>query len=190
MHFSSRLFSKYLKASHAPRQQVAAQQLESGPSYIEGPSPSWLSLFFSRSNDRLQQHNTRPSGLNQLHVLYWTICIGQYGILYYSIIQSTVVQYGLLSVLGVISNPNHTHRIFGRVSNNFDCPSELQVDTASLSRPWQPMRTTFGALPAAQAPRTRTGCENACETLCTLWSRVVPGLVFKALDHLEISDRG
>ena len=38
--FSSRLFSKYINASHAPRQQVAARQLESGLSYIKGSSPS------------------------------------------------------------------------------------------------------------------------------------------------------
>ena len=71
-------------------------------------------------------------------------------------VQSTVVQYGVLSVLGVISNPNHTHRSFSRISNNFDCPSALQVDTASMPRPSQALRTTFGALPAAQAPRTCT----------------------------------
>ena len=40
VHSSSRLFSKYINASHAPRQQVAARQLESGLSYIEGSSPS------------------------------------------------------------------------------------------------------------------------------------------------------
>ena len=126
------------------------------------------SLFFARS-DRLQQHNTRLSGLNQIHVLYWTVCTGQYNsLLYYSIVQSTVVQYGLLPVLGVISNPNQTHRIFGRISNNFDRPPALQVDTASLPRPLQPMRTTFGALPAAQAPRTRTGCENVCRMSANL----------------------
>ena len=120
------------------------------------------SLFFARS-DMLQQHNTRLSGLNQIHVLYWTVCTGQYNsLLYYSIVQSTVVQYGLLPVLRVISNSNQTHRIFGRISNNFDRPPALQVDTASLPRPLQPMRTVFGALPAAQAPRTRTGCENVC----------------------------
>ena len=101
------------------------------------------SLFFAK-NDMLQQHNTSPSGLNQIHALYWTVCAGQYDIiLYYSILQSTVVQYCLLLVLGVISNPNQTHRIFGRISNNFDCPPALQVDTASLPRPSQPMRTTF-----------------------------------------------
>ena len=126
------------------------------------------SLFFARS-DRLQQHNTRLSGLNQIHVLYWTVCTGQHNsLLYYSIVQSTVVQYGLLPVLGVISNPNQTHRIFGRISNNFDRPPALQVDTASLLRPLQPMRTTFGALPAAQAPRTRTGCENVCRMSANL----------------------
>ena len=86
-----------------------------------------------------------------------------------------------MSVLGVISNPNHTHRIFCRISNNFDCPSALQVDTVSMPRPSQPMRTTFGALPAAQAPRSRTGCENVCETFCALWSRVVPALYFSRL---------
>ena len=48
VHFSSRLFLKYLNTYHAPRQQVAARRLESGPSYIEEPSPSWLSLCFSR----------------------------------------------------------------------------------------------------------------------------------------------
>ena len=97
-------------------------------------------------------------------------------------------------MLGVISNPSHTHRIFSRISNNFDCSSALQVDTASMPRPSQPMRTNFDALPAAQAPRSRTGCENVCENVCktlfTLWSRVVPALFFLALDHLEKSDRG
>ena len=124
-------------------------------------------MYFAK-NDRLQQHNTRLSGLNQIHVLYWTVSTaGQYGLLHYSIVQSTVVpgtvQY-VGSVLGVISNPNHTHRIFSRISNNFDCPSALQVDTVSMPPPSQPMRTTFGALPAAQAPRSRTECENVCET--------------------------
>ena len=95
-----------------------------------------------------------------------------------------------MSVLGVISNPNHPHRIFSRISNNFICPSALQVDTVSMPRPSQPMRTTFGAFPAAQAPRSRTGCENVCETFCALWSRVVPALFFKALDRLEKSVRG
>ena len=76
---------------------------------------------------------------------------------------------------------------FSRISNNFGCPSALQVDTVSMPRPSQPMRTPFGALPAAQAPRSRTGCENVCETFCTLWSRVVPALFFLALDHLEKS---
>ena len=42
------IFLKYLNTSHAPRQQVAARQLESGPSCIEEPSPSCLSLCFSR----------------------------------------------------------------------------------------------------------------------------------------------
>ena len=60
--------------------------------------------------------------------------------------RSTVVQYGLLSVLGVISNSIHIpHRIFGRISNNFYHPSVPQVYTASLPRTLQPMRTTFGA---------------------------------------------
>ena len=97
-------------------------------------------------------------------------------------------------MLGVISNPNHTNRIFSRISNNFDCPSALQVDTASMPRPSESMRTTFGALPAAQAPRFRTGCENVCENVCetfgSLWSHIVPALFFLALDHLEKSDRG
>ena len=177
MHFSSPLFSKYLNASRAPRQQVAARQLESGSLYIEGPSPSWLSFcFFFAINDGLQ-HNTHLSGLNQMHVLFWTVCTGKYGPLYSSIVQSTVVQYGLLSVLGVSQN-----RIFGRISNNVYGPSALQVYTASLPRPSQPMRTTFGALPSAQAPRrTRTGCGNVCESFCTLWSRVVSAPVFEAL---------
>ena len=169
MHSSSLLFSKYINASHAPRQQVAARQLESGLSYIHRGIIAIVaeSLYFAK-NDRLQQHNTRPSGLNQIHVLYWTVCTaGQYGlcIYKYSTVYCSTVQYGILSVLGVISNPNHTHRIFCRISNNFVCPSALQVDIASMPRPSQPMRTTFGALPAAQAPRSRTGCENVYENV-------------------------
>ena len=134
------------------------------------------SLFFAR-NDRLQQHNTRLSakyicctGLSaQASMVYCT-----------AIVQFTVVQYGPMSVFGVISNPNsnpnHTNRIFGRISNNFYCPSALQVDTASLPRPSQPMRTSFGALPAAQAPRTRTGCETVCETVCETFCAVLSGV--------------
>ena len=53
----------------APRQQVAARQVERGPSYIEGPS--WLSLCFSRES--------RLSGVNQLHALYCTVCTTQSG---------------------------------------------------------------------------------------------------------------
>ena len=90
MHFSIRLCSNYLNASRALRQQKAARQLESKPSYMEGPSPSWHeSLFFSR-NDRLRQHIARLSGLNQIHGLYWTVRTGQYGLLYYSsLVRST-----------------------------------------------------------------------------------------------------
>ena len=76
------LFSKYLNASRSPRQQVAAPQLESGPSYIEGPSPSWLSLCFSRETIGYNNILLVYQGLNQIHVLYWTACTGQYGLQY------------------------------------------------------------------------------------------------------------
>ena len=171
MHSSSRLFSKYINASHAPRQTGSSTATREWTIVHKGIIAIVAESLYFAKNDRLQQHNTRPSGLNQIHVLYWTVCTaGQYGLLYYSIVQSTVVQYStvLCLCLGVISNPNHTHRIFSRISNNFDCPSALKVDTVSMPRPSQPMRTTFGALPAAQAPRSRTGCENVCETFCIL----------------------
>ena len=57
--------------------------------------------------------------------------------------RSTVVQYSLLSVLGVISNPSHIivpHRIFGRISNDSYRSSAPQVYTASLLRPLQPIK--------------------------------------------------
>ena len=75
------------------------------------------SLLFAR-NDRLQ-HVTRLSGVNQIHVLQETKSV-QASMVY------AVVPYGLLSVLEVISNPSHIllpHLIFGRISNNFYCPS-------------------------------------------------------------------
>ena len=93
-------------------QQVAARQLESGLSYIRGIVAVVAESLDFVENDRLQQHNTRPSGLNQIHVLYWTVCTaGQFGLLYYSIIQSTVVQYSTLFCLCLESSRSQTIHI-------------------------------------------------------------------------------
>ena len=73
---------------------------------------------------------------------------------------------------------NPPYRIIGRISNNFYCPSALQVYTASRQRLLQPTRNTYGVLPATQAPRrTRTRCGSVCDSFCTLLRHIVSALV-------------
>ena len=62
------------------RQQVAARQLKSGPLHNRGTIAIVAESLFFAKDERLQQHHTRPLGLNQIHVLYWTVCTGQYGL--------------------------------------------------------------------------------------------------------------
>lgn len=84
------------------------------------------------------------------------------------------VQYGLLSVFGVISNPTHIpHWAFGRTSNTFYWCSAPGVCFASLPRPLLPKEPL--ALPTSQAPRrTPTGYGSACKRLWSFWNVAFP----------------
>ena len=107
---------------------------------------------------KLQQHNTRLSGLSQIHgvVLDCSHSPVLYLVVYYSIAQSTVLQYStvVMSVLGVISRTQTNHIAFlAELATTFDCPP------ATTGRHCLPATSLaanrIGALPAAQAPRSR-----------------------------------
>ena len=75
---------------------------------------------------------------------------------------------GLRHKKGLPVRPSFMGIVFGVYRNWIGEFGALKVDNVSMPRPSQPMRTTFGALSAAQASKSRTGCENVCEIFCVL----------------------
>ena len=113
--------------------------------------------------------------------------------IYKYIVQSTVVQYSTVFCLCL----NHTHRIFCRISNNFDCPSALQVDTASMPRPSLAANEShfrcFASCTSSKISYGMRKCLRKClrNILYSLLKSRCSSSVFLALDHLlEKSDRG
>ena len=107
----------------------------------------------------------------------------------YNVVKSTVLQYGCLSILGVISNPTHIfvpHRIFDRIRIYFYWPSAPQAYyIASLPRLLQQMKSTRGASSAVQASKgTRTRCESVCKSVfIPLESRRFSSAFLSIIDH-------
>ena len=91
---------------------------------------------------------------------------------------------------------NHTHRIFCRISNNFDCPSALQVDTASMPRPSLAANEShFRCFASCTSSKISYGmriCLRKClrNFLYSLLESRCSSSAFWALDHLEKFDRG
>ena len=153
-------------SKHQIQPEYGNEQVDAGRKYR---NPSHETKFSGANGDReifispVQLTSSRIGNLIRLIII----------LLY--IVRSTVVQYGLLSVLGRLLEPkpytctttSHFWQNWQRLPLSFSTTGT--VYTASLPRPLQPMRTTSGALPAAQAPRkTRTGCRNVCKSFCTL----------------------
>ena len=109
-------------SKHQIQPEYGNEQVDAGRKYR---NPSHETKFSGANGDReifispVQLTSSRIGNLIRLIII----------LLY--IVRSTVVQYGLLSVLGDFSNPSHIlvllHRIFGRIGNVFHCPSVLQV---------------------------------------------------------------